>query len=162
MFQTGYLTVKYFDPLISSYTLGYPNKEVKSSYIEGLLEMYSYSKEPISGNLLTRVLHALKIHSAEVLKETVNEAFSFIPYDLWQKENEHFYHAIVHLLFSLLGVYIQSEVHTRFGRADAIILFEGQVYGLEFKLDKTAAEALDQIKSRGYLQQYLNQGNKFI
>ena len=93
-----------------------------------------------------------------MLKETVNEAFACIPYDLWQKENEHFYHAIVHLLISLLGVYIQSEVHTRFGRADAIILFEGQVFGLEFKLDKTAAEALDQIKSRGYLQQYFNRG----
>ena len=39
LFQTGYLTIKHFDPLISSYTLGYPNKEVKSSYIEGLLEM---------------------------------------------------------------------------------------------------------------------------
>jgi hypothetical protein len=83
---------------------------------------------------------------------------AYIPYDLWQKENEHFYHAIVHLLFSLLGVYIQSEVHTRFGRADALIHFEGQVYGLEFKLDKTAAEAIEQIKKREYLQQYLNQG----
>jgi hypothetical protein len=67
----------------------------------------------------------------------INRAFSHIPYPLWQKENEHFYHAIIHLLFSQLGVYIYSEVHTKDGRADANILFEDHVYCLEFKLDKS-------------------------
>ena len=157
LFQAGYLTIKGYDSILSSYQLDYPNKEVKSSYVEGLLEMYSHSHEPIASALLSNLLNALKTHSPEDLTEALNQAFAHIPYDLWQKENEHFYHAIVHLLFSLLGVYIHSEVHTKRGRADAIVNFENNVYCLEFKLDQTAAEAMAQIRSRGYVEQYKNQ-----
>ena len=56
----------------------------------------------------------------------------------------------MHLLFSLLNVYVFSEVHTKNGRADAIIIHDKQIYCLEFKLDQSADIALEQIKSRGY------------
>ena len=157
LFQTGYLTLSGHDDVLDTYKLDYPNVEVKSAYLHGLLEMYSYSHEPISSSLLSGLYKALKTHSPEDLTEALNQAFAHIPYDLWQKENEHFYHAIVHLLFSLLGVYIHSEVHTKRGRADAIVNFESNVYCLEFKLDQTAAEAIAQIRSRGYVEQYKNQ-----
>ena len=81
-------------------------------------------------------------------------AFAQIPYDLWQRENEQYYHAIVHLLFSLLNVYIFSEVHTQQGRADAIIIYEDQIYCIEFKLDQSAQIALDQILERGYTDRF--------
>jgi hypothetical protein len=154
LFQTGYLTISGYDSILDIYQLDYPNVEVKSAYLHGLIEMYSYSKEPISSALLSQLLKSLKTHSKEDLTEALNKAFAHIPYDLWQKENEHFYHAIVHLLFSLLGVYIHSEVHTKRGRADAMVIFEEHIYCLEFKLDKSAKEAIDQIKTRGYLEQY--------
>ena len=92
------------------------------------------------------------------LQDTINGAFVHIPYDLWQKDNEHFYHAIVHLLFSLLGVYILSEVHTKDGRADAIIDIAEGVFCLEFKLDKSAQEAIKQIRTKGYLDKYAASG----
>lgn len=154
LFQTGYLTITDYDPLLDLYQLDYPNVEVKSAYIHGLLEMYSYSKDTISSHLLSSLFKALKSHSAEALKEVLNQAFAHIPYDLWQKENEHFYHAIVHLLFSLMGVYIHSEVHTHKGRADALVMYEDHIYCLEFKLDKSAQEALEQIQASSYLEQY--------
>jgi len=160
LFQTGYLTITDYDPVFSSYRLGYPNKEVKSSYVEGLLELYSYSHEPMASALLNQVLNALQQQSAEELKEALNQAFSHIPYDLWQKDNEHFYHAIVHLLFSLMGVYIHSEVHTHKGRADALVMYEDHIYCLEFKLDKSAQEALEQIETRGYMEQYRASGKQ--
>ena len=157
LFQTGYLTLSGHDDVLDTYKLDYPNVEVKSAYLHGLLEMYSYSHEPISSSLLSGLYNALKTHSSEDLTEALNQAFAHIPYDLWQKENEHFYHAIVHLLFSLLGVYIHSEVHTKRGRADALVNFESNVYCLEFKLDQSAAEAIAQIRSQGYVEQYKNQ-----
>ncbi|MCC5916499.1 MAG: PD-(D/E)XK nuclease domain-containing protein, partial [Cryomorphaceae bacterium] len=106
------------------------------------------------------LLSAIKNHSREDLTEAINQAFAHIPYDLWQKENEHFYHAIVHLLFSLLGVYIHSEVHTKRGRADAEIIFEDHIYCMEFKLDKSAEDAIEQIRERGYLEKHQNSGKK--
>lgn len=159
LFQTGYLTISDYDPVFGTYKLDFPNKEVKGAYTEGLLEVYSYSREPITAQAINALHRALKRADAEALKTAINLSFAHIPYDLWQKDNEHFYHAIVHLLFSLMGVYIQSEVHTKNGRADAVIRLAEGTFLLEFKLDQTADAALAQIKKRGYADAHQT-GNK--
>ena len=159
LFQAGYLTISEFDPVFGIYKLDYPNKEVKSAYTEGLLEVYSHSQEPLTGKALGMLSRALKAKDPVALQEAINQAFAHIPYDLWQRENEHFYHAILHLLFSLMGVYIQSEVHTKRGRADAVVVLDEGVFIFEFKLDRTAEEALAQIKTRGYAESHRT-GNK--
>ena len=159
LFQTGYLTITGYDDLLGIYQLDYPNKEVKSSYVEGLLEMYSYSREPMSRMVMGSLMRALKSASLEDLQEAINNTFAHIPYDLWRKDGEHFYHAIIHLLFSLLGVYIQSEVHTKKGRADAVIQIEEGIFIFEFKLNQTAEAAIAQIKNRGYAD-YFKQRDK--
>lgn len=154
LFQTGYLTIVGYDPIMKNVRLGFPNNEVKESYLTGLADMYIQPKALLSKSILDSLLKALRAHNAEGLERAINSAFAQIPYDLWQKENEHFYHAIVHLLFSLLGVYIHSEVHTQYGRADALIIFEENIYCLEFKLNKSAQEAINQIQKTGYLDKY--------
>jgi hypothetical protein len=75
----------------------------------------------------------------------LNTIFKSLPYKLWQRKNEHFYHALVHLTFTLLGVYVQSEVKTSDGRMDALIRMKDYVYCIEFKLAKSADEAIQQI-----------------
>jgi hypothetical protein len=61
-----------------------------------------------------------------------------------------------HFLFSLLGVYIQSEVHTKNGRADAVVYFDNHIYCFEFKLDQSAEVAVQQIKERDYMAKYVH------
>ncbi|MCB9294597.1 MAG: ATP-binding protein [Lewinellaceae bacterium] len=154
LFQTGYLTIDFYDERFRVYHLRYPNEEVRFSLQQYLLNVY---RDTLSGNALapavaiTKALEANDIASAI---EAINSTFSSIPYDLWQKENEHFYHALIHLMFSLLGTYIQSEVHTSKGRCDALVHTADHIYAFEFKLDKTAEEARQQIKDRGYLTPY--------
>jgi len=157
MFQTGYLTISGYDEQLDIYSLDYPNVEVKSAYTQGLLQMYSYSREPIVSKSLSGLVKALRAKSPDDLKYMLNDCFVHIPYDLWQKDNEHFYHAIVHLLFSLIGINIQSEVHTHRGRADAMMVLDECVYCFEFKLDKSAQEAIRQIRDRDYLARYQSQ-----
>jgi hypothetical protein len=96
------------------------------------------------------------------LEGILNTIFKSLPYELWQKENEHFYHAIIHLTFTLLGVYIQSEVQTSDGRMDALIRLQDYVYCIEFKLDESAEKALKQIKDKGYLQPFSQEHKKLI
>ena len=160
LFQTGYLTLKGYDPLFNNAILSFPNLEVKESYLRNLTDVYLRSANNDSKQILTELHKSLLNLNKEHLEKAINSAFAQIPYDLWKKENEHFYHAIVHLLFSLLGVYIQSEVHTKDGRADAIIHLSESVFCLEFKLDKTATEAINQIKSKGYLEPYTTNSKK--
>ncbi len=154
LFQTGYLTIDHFDKTFRQYILRYPNQEVRFSMQQHLLLVY---QEKYPGNALAPVValaKALAVKDIEKVVVTLNSAFASIPYDLWQKENEHFYHALVHLIFSLLGTYIRSEVHTANGRCDALVENEHYIYAFEFKLDGSAEAALQQIREKGYLSPY--------
>jgi len=154
LFQTGYLTIDHFDETYQQYILRYPNREVRFSMQQHLLLVY---QEKYPGNALSPVVaiaKALAVGDIEQVVATLNGAFASIPYDLWQKENEHFYHALVHLTFSLLGAYIRSEVHTARGRCDALVENEHYIYAFEFKLDGSAEAALQQIHEKGYLAPY--------
>lgn len=57
---------------------------------------------------------------------------------------------------------MECEIHTSAGRADCVVQTDRFVYVFEFKLDKTAQEALDQIESREYSCRYEVDGKKKI
>ncbi len=61
----------------------------------------------------------------------------------------------MHLTFSLLGSYIQSEVHSANGRCDTLVQTDKYIFALEFKLDKTAEEDLQQIEIKEYLAPFM-------
>ncbi|MEZ4911805.1 MAG: AAA family ATPase [Saprospiraceae bacterium] len=161
LFQTGYLTISDYDPILHVYHLDFPNQEVRSAYNEGLLETFMHHSQPQVPSIMTYMLSSLREQNPSLMEKTINEIFMHIPYDKWKDRTENFYHAIIHLLFSLMGVYIHSEVHTKDGRADAIILYEDHIYCLEFKLNKTAESAVEQVKEKGYLDAYRNKANHF-
>ena len=143
--------MKHYEEEDLLFTLDYPNKEVRHS-LEQML-MSEYMDHPLQG-ALPRVVHlrnALRQKNIAEVVDIINAAFAEIPYEHWQKENEHFYHALIHLLFSLLGTYIRSEVHTAKGRCDALVETADYIYAFEFKLDKPVAEAMQQIRDKGYL-----------
>jgi hypothetical protein len=165
MFQTGYLTIKAFNEEADIYTLDYPNREVRQSYMEVLLNNY-VKNELETGKVLAYNLHQiLENNELEKLQSFLNTIFKSIPYEIWQRENEHFYHAIIHLTFRLLGIYVESQVQTSNGRMDALVQTEKYVYAFEFKLSrskKVAEKALQQIRGKGYLQPYFHQKKKCI
>ncbi|WP_170254627.1 ATP-binding protein [Phaeodactylibacter luteus] len=158
LFQTGYLTISEEDDILRTYRLKFPNNEVKESYLRGLADAYIQSNSLMSSMVLSQLLKFLRSKDPELFKDTVNQAFSHIPYSLWQKENEQYYHALVHLIFSLLGVYIFSEVQTQKGRTDSIVMFENEVFIFEFKLNKSAEEAFFQIGNKGYADRFKDSG----
>ncbi len=49
LYQTGYLTIKDYDRALHLYTLGYPNKEVKIGFTQGLLAQYKNKSTTGSG-----------------------------------------------------------------------------------------------------------------
>ena len=160
LFQTGYLTIKSYNETDRIYTLDYPNEEVRSSLYQYLLQAFRFKESDASVPHILRLRAALRENDLEAAIQTINVVFSTIPYDLWQRENEHFYHALIHLTFTLLGVYVQSEVHTSRGRCDAMVHTDKYIYAFEFKLDKTAQEAKDQIFAKGYLTPYAQNGKQ--
>ena len=62
-----------------------------------------------------------------------------------------------YLILRLMGVYCQLHVEKTQarGRVDCVLETKDYVYIFEFKLDGTAAEALQQIEEKGYATPYL-------
>ena len=68
---------------------------------------------------------------------------------------KHFQYTF-YLILRLLGVYCQLHVEKTQsrGRVDCVLETKDYVYIFEFKLDGTAAEALQQIEDKGYATPY--------
>ena len=81
---------------------------------------------------------------------------------LIEKNDEHFYHALVHLHFRYLGIFMDSEVHTSDGRMDAVVKTATHIYILEFKVDQSAEVALVQIKKKDYAAKYKLEGKPIV
>jgi hypothetical protein len=99
---------------------------------------------------------------AEAVVAVINSLFSGIAYDLNFEKTEKFYHAVLYIAFRYLGVFMQSEVKTSDGRIDAVVETPDSVWVMEFKLDKSAKEALTQIQQKGYSTPYRASGKTII
>ncbi len=161
LFQTGYLTIKKYDSKTRLYTLGYPNQEVKESMLEYLIDAFSQIPYSQVRSYAVDVVRALEAEDMQRVKEIFDVLLHSLPHQLHQS-SERFYHAIIHLFFKYMGLDVHSEVNTARGRADALVELHDKVYCFEFKLDKSAEEALMQIKKRGYLDRYRSSGKTLI
>ncbi|HPG36004.1 MAG TPA: ATP-binding protein [bacterium] len=154
LFQTGYLTIKDYDPESDLYTLSYPNKEVRQSFVERLVDYFT----PIAKEATPSLIEDLR---AAFLNDDMDEVFYVLKVFYSKIDNtikikqEKYYQTVFYILFTLLGYRIKAEVNTNKGRMDAVIKTEKIIYIFEFKLNKTAKEAIEQIKQREYYQKYL-------
>lgn len=162
LFQTGYLTIKGYEPEDGLYTLGYSNREVKDTMHQHLLAAFRETTKTDSLPLLIKIKRALEKGELERLIDLINTLFSTIPYQLFQQKQEAFFHAVLHLSFSGMGLWVQSEVSTSKGRVDTIVHTKERIYIMEFKLDASAESALQQIREKRYESPFLSQGKEVI
>lgn len=153
LFQTGYLTISELNIMEGWCKLDYPNQEVKASLEQLLMGAFQHR---IGSGLPTvlRLRQALERNNLDRVIQVINTVFSDIPHDLWKGATELHYHALVHLTFSLLGNYLKSEVNSALGRCDAIVQTTTHIYAFEFKLEQSAATAIQQIINKNYLGPY--------
>ena len=152
LFQSGYLTLKTYNRFSNKYTLGFPNEEVRRGFADSL---YLYYMEDYTGSRL-RMLNAYwdlwqgKIDFAQFL-EAVRRWYAGIPYSATDRnQNEQFYQALFYALLLGLGADVRAEEQTSDGRMDIVLRMPETIYILEFKYDKTAEEATEQIKRKRY------------
>ena len=100
-------------------------------------------------NWFTSLIHDVELKSGDVeaFMERLKIFFSGIPYEL-SDDTERHYQVIFHVVFTLLGQFIRSEVRSSRGRADAVVHTPTAIYVFEFKLDGTADAALKQIDEK--------------
>jgi len=154
LYQTGYLTIKDYDEKTKQYTLAYPNIEVRESFIQRLASFYSKLSQAKTSMLFDRLYDSLDENKLDDFFEALKVFYANIDYDLKSK-NEQCYHLIFYLIFANLNFRIDTEVKTNKGRMDAVIITTQYIYIFEFKLDKSAKFAIQQIKEKEYYQKYL-------
>ncbi|MCQ2242754.1 MAG: ATP-binding protein [Bacteroidaceae bacterium] len=161
IYQSGYLTIKDFDPEFNVYTLGFPNKEVEEGFTKFLLPCYtSRRKDQTAFDVKNFVLDVRNGNTEQFLKR-LRSLFADTPYEL-VKNLENHYQNVIWLLFKLLGFYVQAEYHTSEGRIDLVLQSPQFCYVMEFKLDGTAEEALAQIEDKHYTLPFDTTGRQII
>ncbi|GHT62033.1 ATPase AAA [Bacteroidia bacterium] len=162
LYQSGYLTIKSYNRQLDEYTLGYPNEEVKYGFMNNLLPAFVPKKDVLGEFSVGNFIRDLIAVNVDGFMTRLKAFFSGIPYELNNKEEKH-YQTLFYLLFKLMGEYVQTEVSSAIGRADAVAVVNDVIFIFEFKLtgNATAEDALKQIDERKYAAQYAA-GNKKI
>jgi hypothetical protein len=153
LFQTGYLTIKSYNPERQLYQLGYPNQEVENAFLTHLLTAFNDVPQGLHEGYLWQMADALKKGDLAQFFAVLAVFFADIDYDLHLAQ-EKYYQTIFYLIFRLMGITTDAEVKTNVGRIDAVVTLADHIFLFEFKLDQTAAIALQQIKDRDYAAKY--------
>lgn len=161
LYQSGYLTIKEYDTDFQTYTLAYPNKEVRKGFIESLMPAYVHLPARENTFYVVSFIKDLRAGKLDDCLERLRSFFTSIPNKLNNKE-EKYYQTIFYLFFRLMGQYIDVEVDTAIGRADAVVKLQNNIYVFEFKVDGTPEEALAQINSKQYAIPYQPGNRKVI
>ena len=143
--------------------LDYPNKEVRESMYQFLIS--DLARNPYrtnTGRTMRDLNKAFLEKDLENVKTIINSILADLPSQTYLKQSEGLYHGLIHLIFSYLGMLISSEVHSFQGRADSVVETPSDIFIFEFKFNKTAQEAIDQIKTKKYAAKYQNSGKRII
>ena len=161
LYQSGYLTIKKYEPMFCQYTLGIPNKEVRDGLLNSMIPHYVNPRRMENSNFLLGFCKAVYRNDIEDALEHMRTYLATIPYDLENHTEKHF-QTIFYLMFSFLNIYIHTEVKSAIGRADAVMHMPDTIYVFELKVDKSAEEALRQIDEKGYMIPYQASGKRLV
>jgi Predicted AAA-ATPase/PD-(D/E)XK nuclease superfamily len=173
MFQTGYLTVKERDFRNGTLLLDYPNREVRDAMYQFLIDATTNNQYGLSSAITIQDLSkAFNINDLDKVKLIINALFADLPSVLFESDktnkrkeielSERFFHSIIHLVFKYLGIFIESEVNTSFGRADSVVMTATHIYVFEFKYNRSGKAAFAQIEKNEYGEKYRPTGKIIV
>ena len=161
LYQAGYLTIKSYDPVSRSFTLGVPNREVSQGLSESLVRHAAPGALRSHKSFLRTFAAHLRAGSVEDALEDMRSYLAGIPYHLGSRDERGF-QTTFYLVFDLLGIQIETEFKTATGRVDAVVGTRDALYVMEFKYDKGARTALEQIDTKGYLVPFASDGRRLV
>lgn len=153
LYQTGYLTIKGYDPDYEEFTLGIPNREVEEGLMDVLLPYYVVREDITSGRLIGDLIQSVRKGEPQELMERLQAYFAGISYELQVHDENNFQNAF-YILASLLELGAEAEVRTSDGRIDMVLKSREFIFVIELKYDRSAQEAIDQINKKQYALRY--------
>lgn len=155
IYQSGYLTIKGYDARFGIYKLGFPNREVEEGFIKYLLPYYANTSAVKAPFEIGKFVREIESGDYDSFFRRLQSFFADIPYETIvgqkpERDVELHYQNVLFIVFKLIGFYTKVEYHTNDGRIDLVLKTDKYIYVMEFKLNGTAEEALQQINDKQY------------
>ena len=154
-------TIKDYDKEFQLYRLAFPNDEVRYGFLNFLVPYYTPVNEDEQNFYIGKFVQELRAGEVDAFLTRLQAFFADFPYELSDSTERH-YQVIFYLVFKLMGQYVDAEVRSAKGRADAVVKTKDRIYVFEFKLEGTVDEALKQIDEKGYLLPYRTDGRELV
>ena len=103
LYQSGYVTIKSCSG--EFYTLGFPNEEVRVSFIRGLAQYYTKKSTHQNNSFILQLMYAFRVRDVDTAMQMLRSFFSSIPYNA-EKQDENHYKTIFYLIFTLATDYV--------------------------------------------------------
>ena len=149
IYQSGYLTIKGYDERFGIYRLGFPNREVEEGFVRFLLPFYANTNKVDAPFEIQNFVREVETGNYDAFFRRLQSFFADTPYELVRDLELH-YQNVLFIVFKLMGFYTKVEYHTSEGRVDLVLQTNKYIYVMEFKLNGTAEEALQQINEKQY------------
>ncbi len=157
LYQSGYLTIKGYNPAAKLYTLDVPNQEIRIGLMESLLPNYLGLRSVDGDATAAKMGVALAQDDIELALKLLQDFLATVPYvqGVNAAENrEGHWQQMLYIIFSLLGVSCDVEVHTSMGRIDLVAQTAAKLYLIEVKLNQSAEAATQQIELKNYAARF--------
>lgn len=157
IYQSGYLTVKDYDEEFGLYHLGFPNLEVERGFTRFLIPYYTTLTSQQGPSFISSLVREVRAGQPEQFMQRLDMLFADGDYQIVGNAELYFQNA-VWIIFKLVGLHTDVEHHTSNGRIDLLIKTPDYIYIIEFKLDKSAEEAIQQIEDKQYAKPFEHEG----
>lgn len=161
IYQSGYLTIKGYDSRFGTYRLGFPNQEVEEGFVKFLFPFYTRTNSVESSYEIQKFVREIESGDYHSFFRRLQSFFADTPYELIRDLELH-YQNVLFIVFKLVGFYVKAEYHTSEGRIDLVLQTDRFIYLMEFKLNGTAEEALQQIHDKHYARPFANDHRKLF
>ena len=161
IYQSGYLTIKGYDERFGTYHLGFPNKEVEEGFIRFLVPFYTNVSKVETPFEIQKFVREVESGDYDSFFRRLQSFFADTTYEVIREQELH-YENVLFIVFKLVGFYTQVEYKTNNGRVDLVLKTDKFIYIMEFKLDGTAEEALQQINDKQYALPFAADGRKLL
>ncbi|MDE5611985.1 MAG: ATP-binding protein [Odoribacter sp.] len=154
IYQSGYLTIKEYHEEFDMYTLGFPNREVEEGFVKFLMPFYTNLTASETGFEIQQFVRDVRGGNIDAFLVRLQGLFADTSYEQIKRDQEVHYQNVLFIVTKLMGFHVKAEYHTSNGRIDLVLQTDKYIYVMEFKLDGTAEEALQQIRDKQYARPF--------
>ena len=157
LYQSGYITIKDYNPVSKNYKLDIPNNEIQAGLMESLLPNYVHEYADEGSAMVGDMYEALYYEDLDEMFSLLQAYLLTVPY-CDNANSEGHYQQLLYVIFSLFGRYVDVEVHTPTGRVDIVMKTAKALYLFELKLNMSAQAAINQIDLKDYSSKFALSG----